>query len=175
MISSDGALSIPAHPKAQTFDQLLVHYEQHRLFACARDTGESRWSFTSDGNGRLLVGQILRNPKLVAARRQDVETKDMSCYELLTLLDEEGWECRIVGGGCEAEAKHSPYKTFQRDADHTQLVFRTSPALKTSLGRETVYRAAQIFANHLALMLMYTIWLGMFVFSKRVVCSGTPF
>ena len=100
------------------FQQLLTHYEQQGLFACRREAGEARWSLTAGGSDRLLVGQVLRNARQVIARRADVDPKDMSVYELLTILDQEGWDCQVVGKLGRRDALRSPYKTCERGTNH---------------------------------------------------------
>ena len=70
---------------------LLQHYQEHGLVKSEVGT----WSLTSEGRRRIIVGNVLHDSVNVF-RPRDVQYKEMLVFELIAVLEREGWSCAVA-------------------------------------------------------------------------------
>lgn len=90
-------------------DGILKHYVAHGLVELHIEAGERKWSLTDDGRARLLIGMVIAHPRNILVPR-DVPPREMSVFELLTVLEAQEFECHGVATKEERkEARRCPY------------------------------------------------------------------
>jgi hypothetical protein len=80
---------------------------------CDHRTVEEHWKLSREGSDRLLVGQPLKKPSRVLQMRVAADPKDMSLFELMVALEQDGWECRTINKQDREAARTSPYRLEQ--------------------------------------------------------------
>ena len=113
--------------------------------ATAGDTGHRQWHFTDAGRAKVVAGVKLSNPRKVLASPCGVEPKDMTLYQLLRALEEQGWERRIITSRTElVQVRADPY-------DHvkgTRKLFLINPShVSTAADLSKFYLVALLTAH----------------------------
>lgn len=67
------------------------------LATCVLIDDRSLWCLTDDGKSKLQVSYYLENPRLALSKRPGRRLADMSVFELMCTLREEGWASAVLG------------------------------------------------------------------------------
>ena len=105
---------------------VLQHYAGQHLVdidtSCGFASGLSRCSLSEEGRRRFVIAQRVgglvgnqckqeKGPWLLLRVRKDVPVADLSVYELIELLDGQGWSCVVADRKLRKEAKKCPHTT----------------------------------------------------------------
>ena len=104
LITSETFIVSPKNASHDDVQILLQHYQEHGLVKSEAGT----WSLTSEGRRRIIVGNVLHGSVNVF-RPRDVQYEEMLVFELMAVLEGEGWSCAVSCPQLKKPVRKAPF------------------------------------------------------------------